>query len=301
MKPPTDRCRNSQGPASPRGLGTPRRIFGVLLALSTGCVIDGGSSTGAITFGIDPSPSGGATGSSGSTGATGLDAGGATGSLDETSDGTVDGDTMSSGTTGFETTTDGGQAGSEDSSDTGIEEPSPLAPRRVIQGNNVLGLDDAGNGNIKFLFESYCDIVVNDGTCAVIDECDVACPSEASTAAYEHMGVYLGCMDDLFGRDGYDGEGGELRAVIETPTIFGPLWNRNEAMFEATAFNGYTGHPATSLDTVIHEFTHGMILHTSALAHDGSESSALNEGLSDIFASICSWWSKSLYVRCFPI
>lgn len=257
-----------------------------MLALAAGCVTGaGGETSGAFSFGPGPDVSDDTTGAFGSSSDTTNDPGMNTDGADEAADATT------TGTDGLDATDDESSDDAADSSDTGIEEPSPLAPRRVIQGHTFLDIDDAGDGNIKFLYESYCDVVVNDGTCAVLNACDIACPSEVATAAYDNMGVFLGCMDDLFGRDSYDGNGAELRAVIETSTIFGPFWNRNEAMFEATAFNDYTGHPATSLDTVLHEFTHGMILHTSSLAHDGSESSALNEGLADVFASICTWWS----------
>ncbi|MCH9682410.1 MAG: M4 family metallopeptidase [Deltaproteobacteria bacterium] len=167
---------------------------------------------------------------------------------------------------------------------------SGLAPRRVIQGNTVVDIVSPGGNAIEIVYESYCDIVVDGGACATSNACEVACPTATNTAAYENMGVFLGCFDDLFGRDSYDGNGGELRAVVETSAFLAPLWSGNEAIL-SDPWGVYEGDPASSLDTVVHEFTHGVILHTVVDPQVGPESYPLNEGIADVFAAVCSWWN----------
>ena len=98
---------------------------------------------------------------------------------------------------------------------------------------------------------------------------------------YDNLGQVFRYYADTFGRDSYDNAGGDLIASInfcEEPGV--PMrnayWNGTQMVFG----DGY----ASSLDITAHELTHAVTEQTAGLEYQ-CQSGALNESMSDIFAS----------------
>jgi Zn-dependent metalloprotease len=98
---------------------------------------------------------------------------------------------------------------------------------------------------------------------------------------YDNLGQVFDYYSETFGRDSYDDSGGELIASInfcETPgtPMTNAYWNGTQMVFG----DGY----ASSLDITAHELTHAVTEETAGLEYQ-CQSGALNESMSDIFAS----------------
>ena len=98
---------------------------------------------------------------------------------------------------------------------------------------------------------------------------------------YDNLGKAFEYYADTFGRDSYDNSGAELIASINfcekpgTPT-HNAYWDGHQMKFG----DGY----AASLDVTAHELTHAITDRTADLEYK-CQSGALNEAMSDIFAS----------------
>jgi Zn-dependent metalloprotease len=98
---------------------------------------------------------------------------------------------------------------------------------------------------------------------------------------YDNLGKTFEYYADTFGRDSYDNSGAELIASINfcenpgTPT-HNAYWDGHQMKFG----DGY----AASLDVTAHELTHAITDRTADLEYK-CQSGALNESMSDIFAS----------------
>ena len=91
-----------------------------------------------------------------------------------------------------------------------------------------------------------------------------------------------------FGRNSYDNQGSIIKSFVN--------WNyTNSQWYESQSimrFGFYdSSHPMVSLDVTAHEFTHGVTIETSDLVYQG-ESGAINEGLSDVFATCIEYEKK---------
>ena len=115
----------------------------------------------------------------------------------------------------------------------------------------------------------------------VRDEGDDPSGDPEADAVYDNLGDVFDYFSETFGRDSYDDSGGELIASInfcETPgtPMTNAYWDGTQMVFG----DGY----ASSLDITAHELTHAITEQTAGLEYQ-CQSGALNESMSDIFAS----------------
>lgn len=108
---------------------------------------------------------------------------------------------------------------------------------------------------------------------------------EDETAAHYHASNAWDYYKNVFSRTGQNNEGREIRVTTqlnEVNAFFGYEGSYNKLTFGETA-NGepYGNEPSV----VAHEFTHGVIHHSSNLAYS-YESGALNESFADIFGIV---------------
>ncbi|MFY0562575.1 M4 family metallopeptidase [Archangium lansingense] len=109
---------------------------------------------------------------------------------------------------------------------------------------------------------------------------------------YDHLGTTYQCYYQNFGRDSYNGAGAQLRSSVHYSTNYvNAYWNGTQMVYGDG--NGVDSAPlGKSLDVTVHELTHAVTSSESNLTYSG-ESGAINEGLSDIFASYCECWLKN--------
>jgi len=124
---------------------------------------------------------------------------------------------------------------------------------------------------------------------------------QSAMGAYNGTGTTYDFYKNVFGRDSYDGQGGELRSSVHaqfSTGLFGCTKN-NAAWIDSGSIHqmaygdgdGSTlGDLAKSLDVTAHELTHGVTSRTANLAYQ-NESGALNEGMSDILGRATSFWA----------
>ena len=115
----------------------------------------------------------------------------------------------------------------------------------------------------------------------VRDEGDDPSGDPEADAVYDNLGEVFDYYSETFGRDSYDDAGADLIASInfcETPgtPMQNAYWNGTQMVFG----DGY----ASSLDITAHELTHAVTEMTAGLEYQ-CQSGALNESMSDIFAS----------------
>ncbi|MDO3700241.1 M4 family metallopeptidase [Micromonospora sp. C28SCA-DRY-2] len=100
--------------------------------------------------------------------------------------------------------------------------------------------------------------------------------------AYDHLGDTYDYFHQTFGRDSFDDEGGQLRALVRVRQ--NPDRPMRNAMFIPDVIDTMVfGEEMTKLDVVAHELTHGVTFETADLWYM-YQSGALNESFSDIFA-----------------
>jgi Zn-dependent metalloprotease len=104
---------------------------------------------------------------------------------------------------------------------------------------------------------------------------------QEANQVFDNLGQVFDYYSNTFGRDSYDDAGGDLIASInfcETPgtPMRNAYWNGSQMVFG----DGY----ASSLDITAHELTHAVTEQTAGLEYQ-CQSGALNESMSDIFAS----------------
>lgn len=149
-----------------------------------------------------------------------------------------------------------------------------IAPQKYIlqdptRGDGIFIYNESG---LSFSNSSkYWDL-------ANVDLDEVALDAHYCTQAYYDM------MLGMFDWAGLDGQGKALNARVHTNSFnpVGAYWDG-----EASNFGDGNCHygPLTTLEVVGHEFTHGIIEHTSKLIY-GGESGAINESLADMFGKI---------------
>ena len=106
--------------------------------------------------------------------------------------------------------------------------------------------------------------------------------------AWMHIGAQKWCMiiGRVHNRFSYDNKNGAIRSFVHYgPAYDNAFWNGSVMTYgdgSGTIAVGF--RPLTSLDVCGHEIGHGVCSFTADLVYE-SESGAMNEGLSDIWAA----------------
>ncbi|HEY9291926.1 MAG TPA: protealysin inhibitor emfourin [Microlunatus sp.] len=94
---------------------------------------------------------------------------------------------------------------------------------------------------------------------------------------------------DVFQRESVDGDGTPILITVHYGEKYdNAFWDGKQLVFgdgDGEIFTRFT----KPMDVMAHEFTHGVTEHTAALSYQG-QSGALNESVSDAFASVCKQW-----------
>lgn len=117
------------------------------------------------------------------------------------------------------------------------------------------------------------------------DEDDPPTGDLAVDEAHEHSGVSWDLFADVFGRRSVDGQGTPLTVTVHYGTDYdNAFWDGDQLVFgdgDGEVFDRFT----KPLDVTVHEFTHGVTQFSAGLTYQG-QSGALNESVSDVFASM---------------
>lgn len=136
-----------------------------------------------------------------------------------------------------------------------------------------------GNGIETFNYNngSYCDYTSTDNSWSNLVGND-------RYALDAHWGLEMtyDFYYNHFGRNSYDNYGGIINAIVNV--------DDDDAFWMGLGYM-YLGESYVCLDIMAHEFTHGVTQSTSYLDYQG-ESGAINEGLSDVFATCVENESK---------
>ena len=126
---------------------------------------------------------------------------------------------------------------------------------------------------------------------------DDTAQSGAADVAYA-TAVTWDMYRDVFGRHGYDGQGGSVHAIVHVVYGFPYSTGANASwgsLCECMRFgygDGAIGlKNIVDLDVVAHELTHGMVQKTAGLVYRG-EPGGLNEGLADIFGLAAKFYAR---------
>lgn len=96
--------------------------------------------------------------------------------------------------------------------------------------------------------------------------------------AHDAAGATYDCLQQLFGRDSYDGLGGDLVSIAHYGVDFqNAVWNGDQMLY---------GDGFAVLDVGTHELGHALTQHTAGLVYQ-NQPGALNESMSDILAAAC--------------
>ena len=108
----------------------------------------------------------------------------------------------------------------------------------------------------------------------------------ATDEAYASTGQIHTMFSAVFDRDSIDGTGSTVTVTVHYGQSYdNAFWNGDQLVFgdgDGTVFERFT-KPA---DVLYHEFTHGVTQYAAGLEYSG-QSGALNESMSDCFASMC--------------
>lgn len=101
-------------------------------------------------------------------------------------------------------------------------------------------------------------------------------------AAHDNIGATYDYYYNTFGRDSYNGNGGQLKSSVHYSNNYNnAFWNGSQMTYGDG--DGYVFAPLCySLDVVAHELTHGVTQYTAGLVYS-YQSGALNESYSDVF------------------
>ena len=117
------------------------------------------------------------------------------------------------------------------------------------------------------------------------DADDPATGDAAVDEAHAHSGVAWDLFADVYARRSVDGEGTPLSVTVHFGTDYdNAFWDGTQLVFgdgDGEVFDRFT----KPLDVTVHEFTHGVTQFTAGLTYQG-QSGALNESVSDVFASV---------------
>ena len=107
---------------------------------------------------------------------------------------------------------------------------------------------------------------------------------QAVDEAAEGVQASLALFREVYGRDSYDDRGAPVLATVHYEQDYdNAFWDGTQLVFgdgDGTVFERFT----KPVDVLGHEFTHAVTEQTAALAYQG-QSGALNESVSDVFAS----------------
>lgn len=103
--------------------------------------------------------------------------------------------------------------------------------------------------------------------------------------AHDHSGVAWDLFAQVFDRRSVDGQGTPLTVTVHYGRDYdNAFWDGTQLVFgdgDGEVFDRFT----KPLDVTVHEFTHGVTQFTAGLTYQG-QSGALNESVSDVFASM---------------
>jgi hypothetical protein len=119
----------------------------------------------------------------------------------------------------------------------------------------------------------------------VRDDDDPVTGDAAVDEAHESSGVVLELFATQFDRQSADGRGGELTITVHYGQNYdNAFWDGTQLVFgdgDGVIFDRFT----KPMDVMAHEFTHAVTQFTAGLNYQG-QSGALNESVSDVFASM---------------
>ena len=119
----------------------------------------------------------------------------------------------------------------------------------------------------------------------VRDADDPATGDAAVDEAHDHAGVAWDLFADVFARPSVDGRGTPLSVTVHYGRDYdNAFWDGTQLVFgdgDGQVFDRFT----KPVDVTVHEFTHGVTQFTAGLTYQG-QSGALNESVSDVFASM---------------
>ncbi len=108
---------------------------------------------------------------------------------------------------------------------------------------------------------------------------------EAVDEAYAGTAATLDLFSSVFSRDSYDGRGAPVTVTVHYERDYAnAFWDGHQLVFgdgDGKVFDRFT----KPIDVLAHEFTHGVVQYTAGFPYAG-QSGALNESLSDVFASM---------------
>ena len=114
---------------------------------------------------------------------------------------------------------------------------------------------------------------------------DPATGDAAVDEAHDYSGVAWDLFEQQFGRRSVDAAGTPLTVTVHYSTDYdNAFWDGTQLVFgdgDGEIFDRFT----KPLDVTVHEFTHGVTQFTAGLTYSG-QSGALNESVSDVFASM---------------
>ncbi|RKG58781.1 peptidase M4 [Corallococcus sp. AB011P] len=132
----------------------------------------------------------------------------------------------------------------------------------------------------------------NNGTCRVEGQADTG--DTAIDKTYDNLGLFYDCFQQNFGRDSWNGWGGQLLAQVHYGTSYANAYFDGTKLVCGDGSLPQLGQPCEDPDIVVHEFMHGVTETTSDLIYSG-ESGALTESLSDIYAATCDSWASGTW------
>jgi hypothetical protein len=102
--------------------------------------------------------------------------------------------------------------------------------------------------------------------------------------AYVGIEATLAMLDEVYGRSSYDGQGAPVSATVHFERNYdNAFWDGTQLVFgdgDGEIFDRFT----KPVDVLAHELCHALTEHTAGLEYHG-QSGALNESVSDVFAS----------------
>jgi Zn-dependent metalloprotease len=174
----------------------------------------------------------------------------------------------------------------------GVQISAEYHGRRINSSQQVRGNGPPGLHRFIYQYEQGPGFLLR-------EENQPPCGDQLADLCFDHMGVVHNFYVNVFGRPGINGAGFPTVAVIRSrvgmPSLSGSL--ENDMLYYEGAIhlgNGdgweYLCIPC-ALDIVAHELTHGFTVRPQGIIYQG-DSGALNESISDVFASMIKQWSK---------
>jgi vibriolysin len=120
-----------------------------------------------------------------------------------------------------------------------------------------------------------------------------AVSDQAVNYAYDNTGLAYDCYWNLFGRDSYNGAGGQLISYVHDSMDNNAYWYSNTMNFGDGDGSNFNQYMSRALDVTAHELTHGVVEYEANLAYE-YESGALNEGWADIMAATCEAYADGV-------